>query len=120
MFPQHKYAEQSVLGLCVNEPEISHKVTKLNNDLFYEPKNKAIHLAIRKCVLENYGIDTFTIVNMTKTINVKGLQTNSIVAMDLIELQENLPAKAQLPAYVKMLEEAQSQREILTMCQSHR
>ncbi len=117
MFPQHKYAEQSVLGLCVNEPEISHKVTKLNNDLFYEPKNKAIHLAIRKCVLENYGIDTFTIVNMTKTIKVKGLQTNSIFAMDLIELQENLPAKAQLPAYVKMLEEAQSQREILTMCQ---
>ncbi len=46
MFPQHKYAEQSVLGLCVNEPEISHKVTKLNNDLFYEPKTKRFTLRL--------------------------------------------------------------------------
>lgn len=118
MFPQHKYAEQAVLGLSIDNLEIAHQVAKLKNDLFYEPKNKVIHQAITKCVLENYGLDGMTVLNMTRTINFKGAQTPVILAMDLVELTENLPMEAQLPAYIKMLEEAQTQREILIMCEN--
>lgn len=116
MFPQHKYAEQAVLGLAVNDLEIAHKVAKLENNLFVEPKNKAIHLAIRKCVLENSGLDEFSIANMAQTICFRGHQLAAVFAGDVLETEDNLPVKAQLPAYIKLLEEAQSQREILTMC----
>ena len=116
MFPQHKYAEKSVLGLAVNEINLAHKVAKLHNNLFYEPKNKTIHLALVKSVLENSGLDEFSIVNMAQAICSEGRQIATITIGDMIELQDNLPANAQFPAYIKMLEESRSQREILQMC----
>lgn len=117
MLPQHKYAEQAVLGMCIEKIGIAHQVAKLKNNLFYEPKFKVIHLAITKCVLESYGLDPVTIANMAQTIPVKGREMAVVFAMDVLELIENLPVESQLPAYIKMLEEAQTQREILTMCE---
>lgn len=116
MFPQHKYAEKAVLGLGIDSDKNIYDIIKLDYKLFHEPKNKVIFLALKKCVQENYGNDAETIVNRARTIMFKGRPLADITLLDIIELTEDLPSHAQLPAYVKMLEEAQAQREILKMC----
>ena len=116
MFPQHKYAERAVIGLGIISDENIYNVIKLDYNLFYESKNRVIFLALKKCVLENSGTDMETIINRAKTITFKGRPLADITLFDILEVIDNLPANAQLPAYIKMLEEAQSQREILKMC----
>ena len=116
MLPQHKNAEQIVLGLAIDNPIIAHQVAKLNNNLFYEPIYKKIHLAVARCIQGSYGLDSFTIANMVKTVKIKGLYKD-IELLDVIQLIDNLPPKSQINAYIKMLKEAQTQRDILSMCQ---
>lgn len=116
MIPQHNIAEQIVLGLATQDIEIAHRVAKLNNNIFYQSRNKVIHLAITECIQRGYGFDEFSISNMARTIRLKGHETEPVFVGDIIELNENLPPQTQLPAYIKMLEEAQTQRELLEMC----
>ncbi len=48
MFPQHKYAERAVIGLGLVSDENIYNVIKLDCNLFFEPKNRVIFLALKK------------------------------------------------------------------------
>ena len=109
--PQNKEAEMSVLGVAfLNNNEVSKIVEEVNEDMFYDDRNKKLFQAIKSLHEQSIAIDVTTVSNeLDKTKNfsaVGGIEY-------LTEVIDSVATAANLDYYINIIKEKAIVRNLI-------
>lgn len=117
---QNQEAEQSILGACLIDPEVTKLVVSriTNDDVFYKPCHKPIFNAIFSLYHKGEAID---IITLTNELRAKNLLREAGDTAYIMHMADILPSTANVEYYLNIvLEKAalrQVQREALNILQ---
>lgn len=105
-------AEKSILGSILIEPELSIQVIELmNEEDFYDEKNKIIFRAIKAITFRDEKIDETILAS-----ELKNQAVIDVVSLDYIaELVDYVPSSANIDSYIDIVKDAAVKRSLISI-----
>lgn len=109
--PQNIDAEQSVLGaLMIDKDAIIHVADIIKPNDFYQPSHEKIYDAILRLYNKNHPIDTLSVKNQLKELNILNEVGGSEYLTQLVEI---VPSSAHIAHYAKIVKEKKILRDLM-------